>query len=99
MQLPRGKKSGAASAQRGHSTALRYATLNNYDTDFPGAHTTQKGALRQDVRRRILDARRQRLGANGKYRHGENHLTVGIIRELINLYGVRCYFADQQALF
>jgi DNA replication protein DnaC len=78
------------------------ASLENYETGFPGAHLTQQKALLY-VQRYVEDypvtSKGLGLLLHGSLGTGKTHLAIGIMRELIVRYGVECYFFDQQEFF
>jgi DNA replication protein DnaC len=77
-----------------------HCELANYDTDFPGAHSSVADAHFVACNfAEKYDPRGDRgLLIIGKIGTGKTHLAVGIIKELIHKKGVPCLFYDYREL-
>ena len=77
-----------------------HCELENYDTDFPGAHPSLAEALFLATNfAKKCDPRGDKgLLIIGKIGTGKTHLAVGIIKELILSRGISCLFYDYREL-
>lgn len=77
-----------------------HCELDNYDTDFPGAHASLAEAhfLAASFAKKCDPRGDKGLLVIGKIGTGKTHLAVGIIKELILNRGVSCIFYDYREL-
>ena len=77
-----------------------HCQLDNYDTDFPGAHSSLAEAhfLASNFAGKCDPRGDKGLLIIGKIGTGKTHLAVGIIKELILTRGVPCLFYDYREL-
>ena len=79
----------------------RQLTLDTYETDFAGVHSTQRSALvtaRRFVDEYPVDTAGKGLLFTGSSGLGKTHLAVGVLRRLIQERGARGLFCDYREL-
>jgi DNA replication protein DnaC len=77
-----------------------HCELSNYDTDFPGAHSSLEEAhfIASGFAKKCDPRGDKGLLIIGKIGTGKTHLAVGIIKELIINRGLPCLFYDYREL-
>ena len=77
-----------------------HCELTNYDTDFPGAHSSLAEAhfIASNFASKCDPRGDKGLLIIGKIGTGKTHLAVGIVKELILTRGIPCLFYDYREL-